>query len=109
MQSTPTASLQDNQQLNVQSTPQDTQQSTQSPSQKPGKPLKPSLTLDQVKELSQQGHIIPLHTNIPADLTTPISAYLKWCKCSPDSFLFESVNAGEQIGRYSFLGACMMH
>jgi anthranilate synthase component 1 len=41
---------------------------------------------------------------MPADLLTPISCYLKWSKLHKNSFLFESVLAGEKIGRYSFIG-----
>ncbi|KAI8909530.1 ADC synthase [Gorgonomyces haynaldii] len=63
-----------------------------------------SLSLEQVIELSKKGNTIPLYTTIPADLLTPISAYLKYLKCQPNTFLFESVLPGEQIGRYSFLG-----
>lgn len=40
---------------------------------------------------------------LPADLETPVSAFLKLGK-SPPSFLLESVERGEQLGRYSFIG-----
>jgi anthranilate synthase component 1 len=41
---------------------------------------------------------------IPADLDTPLTAYLKLCGNRPYRFLFESVEGGQARGRYSFLG-----
>lgn len=41
---------------------------------------------------------------IPADLDTPLTAYLKLCGDRPYRFLFESVQGGQARGRYSFLG-----
>jgi len=41
---------------------------------------------------------------LPADLETPVSAFLKM-GANPPSFLLESVERGEQLGRYSFMGA----
>jgi anthranilate synthase component I len=60
-------------------------------------------TLDEVRELAKQGNLIPIWMEIPADLETPASVYLK-LKGSNPSFLLESVERGEQVGRYSFLG-----
>ena len=60
-------------------------------------------TLDEVRELAKQGNLIPIWIEIPADLETPASVYLKLRGRSP-SFLLESVERGEQVGRYSFLG-----
>ncbi len=39
-----------------------------------------------------------------SDLETPVSAYLKLCGSSSYSFLFESVEGGEKLGRYSIIG-----
>jgi len=61
----------------------------------------PSLT--EVKELAERGNIVPVWRELPADLETPVSVYLKLRDESP-SFLLESVEKGEQVGRYSFLG-----
>src|SRR6476661_3284090 len=50
----------------------------------------------------------PIVRRLPADLDTPVSAYLKLCAGATDrgySFLLESVHGGEQPARYSFLGA----
>jgi anthranilate synthase component 1 len=53
--------------------------------------------------LAQQGNMIPVWRELPADLETPVSVYLKLRQAGP-SFLLESVEKGEQVGRYSFLG-----
>ncbi len=60
-------------------------------------------TLDQVRSLAGQGNLIPVYRELPADLETPVSVYLKLRDGSP-SFLLESVEKGEQMGRYSFIG-----
>ncbi len=60
-------------------------------------------TLEQVRTLSTQGNFVPVYRELPADLETPVSVYLRLRGQGP-SFLLESVEQGEQIGRYSFLG-----
>ena len=50
------------------------------------------------------GVAVPIFRELPADLDTPVSAYLKLRDGSP-SFLLESVEGGERLGRYSFVGA----
>ncbi|GAB4235507.1 MAG: anthranilate synthase component I [Acidobacteriota bacterium] len=45
------------------------------------------------------------HKTILADLLTPVSAFLRIAHASPRAFLLESVEGGERIARYSFLGA----
>jgi anthranilate synthase component I len=42
--------------------------------------------------------------SISADLLTPVSAFLAVAEGEPDAFLLESVEGGEKIGRYTFLG-----
>ncbi|MFH0772293.1 MAG: anthranilate synthase component I [Candidatus Omnitrophota bacterium] len=54
--------------------------------------------------LAKKGNLIPVYKEISADLETPVSAFLKIDK-SDYSFLFESVEGGEKIARYSFLGS----
>jgi anthranilate synthase component I len=58
----------------------------------------------QFKALAAQGNFIPVYQEWVADLDTPISAWQKVCSHEPYSFLLESVDGGEQVGRYSFLG-----
>jgi anthranilate synthase component 1 len=59
--------------------------------------------LDHVRSLAGQGNLIPIYRELPADLETPVSVYLK-LRENRSSFLLESVEKGEQMGRYSFIG-----
>ncbi len=62
-------------------------------------------TLEEVRSLASQGNIIAIHRELPADLETPVSVYLKLQTGGQSpSFLLESVEKGEQVGRYSFIG-----
>lgn len=54
-------------------------------------------------DLAARGNLIPVTRRILADLETPLSAYRK-IRGAGESFLFESVEGGEHIGRYSFVG-----
>ncbi|KAL3897219.1 MAG: hypothetical protein SGCHY_003569 [Lobulomycetales sp.] len=67
-------------------------------------------TLEELRKLHRDCpsvNRIPIHRDMPADLLTPVSAYLKLTAKSTlaNSFLLESVTGGEKIGRYSFLGS----
>jgi len=62
---------------------------------------KPSLA--EVRELSRGANLVPVWRALPADLETPVSVYLK-LRGQGASFLLESVEKGEQLGRYSFIG-----
>jgi anthranilate synthase component 1 len=55
------------------------------------------------KEKAGKGTLIPVYTEVYADLETPVSAYLK-LRRGENTFLLESVEGGTQVGRYSFLG-----
>ena len=59
---------------------------------------------EEFKALSVQGNVIPVFESLLADADTPVSVYLRLRNQSPYSFLLESVEGGENIGRYSFLG-----
>jgi len=61
-------------------------------------------TFDEFKELAQRGTFVPVCKEIVADLLTPVSAFLKIAEHSDYAFLLESVEGGEQVARYSFLG-----
>jgi anthranilate synthase component I len=61
-------------------------------------------SLEQFKELAQRGTFVPVCKEIVADLLTPVSAFLKIAEHSDYAFLLESVEGGEHVGRYSFLG-----
>jgi anthranilate synthase component 1 len=56
------------------------------------------------QEEARNANLIPVYRTISADLETPVSAYLKTAH-GPYSFLLESVEGGDQIARYSFIGA----
>ena len=60
-------------------------------------------SLEDVKALAGQGNLVPVYRSINADLETPVSAYLKVAR-GPYSYLLESVEGGERLGRYSFIG-----
>ena len=52
---------------------------------------------------NRQIELAPVVRELPADLDTPVSVFLKLCR-TPPRFLLESVERGEQVGRYSFIG-----
>ncbi|MHB8653124.1 MAG: anthranilate synthase component I [Terriglobia bacterium] len=61
------------------------------------------------KRLSQRGNVVPVYRAIVADLLSPVAAYLKLAPQTaravhPYSFLLESVEGGEHVGRYTFFG-----
>jgi len=60
-------------------------------------------TKDQFIELANDYNLVPVFRAISADLETPVSAFLKVAN-GPYSFLFESVEGGERLARYSFIG-----
>src|SRR5882724_4369768 len=59
--------------------------------------------LDEFQKLAAQGNLIPVTRRLLADIETPLSAYRK-IRGAGESFLFESVEGGEHLGRYSFVG-----
>ena len=48
--------------------------------------------------------LIPVYRTVTADLETPVSAFLRIAAEEPEAFLLESVEGGERIGRYTFIG-----
>ena len=57
------------------------------------------------QRLAKQGNLIPVFDVLPADLLTPVSAYLRLAQGARYAFLLESVEGGEKIARYTFAGA----
>jgi len=55
--------------------------------------------------LAREFTLIPVVKSVTADLLTPVSAFLAIAANEPNAFLLESIERGEQIGRYTFLGA----
>ncbi len=64
--------------------------------------IKPQLA--QFERLCETGNLVPMFMEIPGDLETPLSAFLK-VENSANSFLLESVEGGTRWARYSFLGS----
>jgi anthranilate synthase component 1 len=63
------------------------------------------------KRLAQRGNVVPVYRTIVADLLSPVSAFLslspqhgRESNSHPHSFLLESVEGGERVGRYTFFG-----
>ena len=59
---------------------------------------------EEFAELAGRGTFVPVCKEIVADLLTPVSAFLTIAEDSDHAFLLESVEGGEQVARYSFLG-----
>src|SRR5580693_3141351 len=59
--------------------------------------------LEEFMKLAAQGNLVPVTRRLLADIETPLSAYRK-IRGQGESFLFESVEGGEHLGRYSFVG-----
>src|SRR5215212_8586840 len=61
-------------------------------------------SFEEFTELARRGTFVPVCKEIVADLLTPVSAFLKIAEDADYAFLLESVEGGEHVGRYSFLG-----
>ena len=66
--------------------------------------LQPS-TFEAFEREARQGNVVPVVRSVLADLHTPVGAFMRIARDSRYSFLLESVEGGERIARYSFLGA----
>ena len=64
-------------------------------------PIQP--TRESFLHLARQGNIVPVYLDLMADFETPISAYAKLKDAGP-AYLLESIEGGEQLSRYSFIG-----
>ena len=56
------------------------------------------------QRLAKRGNTIPIVVDLPADLETPVSVFLKLAHQKKHAFLLESVELGERLGRFSFIG-----
>ena len=56
------------------------------------------------EQLAKHHSLIPVYRTVSADLETPVSAFLRIANDAPEAFLFESVEGGEHVGRYTFIG-----
>jgi len=66
--------------------------------------LQPS-SFEAFEREARQGNVVPVVRSVLADLHTPVGTFMRIAGDSPYSFLLESVEGGERIARYSFLGA----
>ena len=55
-------------------------------------------------KLSRRHSLVPVYRTVTADLETPVSAFLRIAAEEPEAFLLESVEGGERVGRYTFIG-----
>ena len=60
-------------------------------------------TRSEINNTQWDGNLIPIYREIVADMETPVSAFLK-INHGGDSFLLESVEGGQRLARYSFIG-----
>ena len=71
------------------------------------KPMPPSLTHPAPRDfqkLAKTHTLVPVYRTVTADLETPVSAFLRVAAEEPQAFLLESVEGGERVGRYTFIG-----
>jgi anthranilate synthase component 1 len=62
-------------------------------------------TFEEFEAETRRGNVVPVVRAVLADLQTPVGAFLRVCAGSEHAFLLESVEGGERVARYSFLGA----
>ena len=62
------------------------------------------MNFKEFSDLAKKYKTVPVYKRVMADLLTPISVYMKLKKTSEYSFILESVEHGNQYGRYSFIG-----
>src|SRR5688500_16883104 len=69
-----------------------------------GSPFVKQTSFEEFVDLARRGTFVPVVREIMADLLPPVPAFIKIAEHSDYAFLFESVEGGEQVARYSFLG-----
>lgn len=62
-------------------------------------------TFEDFEREAQRGNVVPVVRSVLADLHTPVGAFLRINDEAPYAFLLESIEGGERLARYSFLGA----
>lgn len=63
------------------------------------------ITFEDFLKEAQKGNVVPVVRSVLADLHTPVSAFLRIAEIAKQAFLFESIEGGETLARYSFLAA----
>ncbi|HEX5233741.1 MAG TPA: anthranilate synthase component I [Silvibacterium sp.] len=54
--------------------------------------------------LARAHSLVPVYRRLTADVETPVTAFLRLAADEPESFMLESVEGGENVGRYTFIG-----
>ena len=67
-------------------------------------PSQPIPSAREFLRLSRDHSLVPVYRTVTADLETPVSAFLRIAAEAPEAFLLESVEGGEHVGRYTFIG-----
>src|SRR5882762_3319083 len=62
-------------------------------------------TFEDFELQAQSGNVVPVVRSVLADLQTPVGAFMRIAGDAPYAFLLESIEGGERVARYSFLGA----
>ncbi len=62
-------------------------------------------TRDEARALAKDHELIPVYREVLADMLTPVRAYTLLCPAGEPGFLLESVEGGERLARYSFIGS----
>jgi len=62
-------------------------------------------TFEEFERETERGNVVPVVRTVLADLQTPVGAFLRIARDAPHAFLLESIEGGERVARYSFLGA----
>src|ERR1700733_11497062 len=55
-------------------------------------------------KLARTHTLVPLYRTLTADVETPVTAFLRLASDEPECFMLESVEQGDKIGRYTFIG-----
>src|SRR5256886_15469297 len=66
--------------------------------------LKPA-TFEEFAREAERGNVVPVVRSVLADLQTPVGAFLRIADDAQYAFLLESIEGGERVARFSFLGA----
>src|SRR2546422_4847309 len=66
--------------------------------------LKPA-TFEEFEREAERGNVVPVVRSVLADLQTPVGAFLRIADNAQYAFLLESIEGGERLARFSFLGA----
>src|ERR1043165_10157739 len=67
-------------------------------------PLMPP-TFEEFEREATRGNVVPVTRVVLADLQTPLGAFIRIAGDAPHAFLLESIEGGERLARYSFIGA----